>query len=100
MQLRDLPWELVSKILDEVAEANIRAGPTYTFGLSQAPIPSQKSPIQRYVKGPIPPQMLKWDASYAIRNVCWQWHEWALEYALQAVYIRRWKGGEVSMTLS
>ncbi|KAF3030350.1 hypothetical protein E8E12_000377 [Didymella heteroderae] len=100
MQLKDFPYELVSRILDEVAEANIRAGPTYTFGLSQAPLPFQISPIQRYVKGPIPLQMLKWDASYAIRNVCWQWHEWALEYALKAVYIRRWKGGERWVELS
>lgn len=99
MQIKDFPYELISRILVEVAEANIRAGPAYTFGLSQAPLPFQISPTQRYVKGPISPQMLKWDASYVVRNVCWRWHEWALEYALKAVYIRRWKGGEVSMPL-
>ena len=32
-----------------------------------------------------------------MRLVSWQWHEWALEYALKDVYIRRWKGGEVSI---
>jgi hypothetical protein len=95
MQIKDLPFEIVSKILEEVAEANIRNGPTYTFGLSQAPMPLQKAPLQRYVRGPVPPEMLKWDATCVIRYVCWQWHEWALEYALKSVYIRRWKGGEV-----
>lgn len=96
MQIKDLPYEIISKILEEVAEANIRDGPTYTFGLSQAPMPLQKAPLQRYVRGPVPPEMLKWDATGVIRYVCWQWHEWALEYALKSVYIRRWKGGEVS----
>lgn len=100
MQIKELPFEILSKILEEVAEANIRDGPTYTFGLSQAPLPLQKSTLQRYVRGPVPPEMLKWDAITAIRTVCWQWHEWALEYALKNVYIRRWKGGEVSMTQS
>lgn len=99
MQIQQLPYEILSKILEEVAEANIRDGATYTFGLSQAPLPLQKSTLQRYVRGPVPPEMLKWDAICSIRTVCWQWHEWALEYALKNVYIRRWKGGEVSVTL-
>ncbi|KAJ4325161.1 hypothetical protein N0V94_000875 [Neodidymelliopsis sp. IMI 364377] len=94
MQIKELPFEILSKILEEVAEANIRDGPTYTFGLSQTPLPLQKSTLQRYVRGPVPPEMLKWDAITAIRTVCWQWHEWALEFALKNVYIRRWKGGE------
>ncbi|KAF2013297.1 hypothetical protein BU24DRAFT_424300 [Aaosphaeria arxii CBS 175.79] len=38
--------------------------------------------------------MLKWDATSALRLVCWKWHEWSLGYALKDVYIRRWKGGE------
>ncbi|OSS50791.1 hypothetical protein B5807_04166 [Epicoccum nigrum] len=94
MKIQQLPFEILSKILEEVAEANIRDGPRYTFGLSQAPLPLQRSTLQRYVRGPVPPEMLKWDAICAIRTVCWQWHEWALEYALKSVYIRRWKGGE------
>ena len=97
MKIQQLPFEILSKILEEVAEANIRDGPRYTFGLSQAPLPLQRSTLQRYVRGPVPPEMLKWDAICAIRTVCWQWHEWALEYALKSVYIRRWKGGEVSL---
>ncbi|KAF2001148.1 hypothetical protein P154DRAFT_172229 [Amniculicola lignicola CBS 123094] len=94
MQLNDFPKEILFKILEETAKANIHDGPAYTFGLSQAPLPLQRAPLQRYVRGPVPPEMLKWDATAAIRLVCWQWHDWALGYALKNVYIRRWKGGE------
>jgi len=96
MRLNDVPYEILSKILEETAKANARDGPSYTFGLSQPPMPLQKGTLQRYVRGPVPPEMLKWDATSALRLVCWQWHEWTLEYALKDVYIRRWKGGEVS----
>jgi hypothetical protein len=96
MHINDFPYEVLSKILEEVTKAHIRDGPTYTFGLSQAPMPLQKAPLQRYVRGPVPPELLKWDATSMIRSVCWKWHEWALEYSLKDVYIRRWKGGEVS----
>jgi len=94
MNINDLPWEILTKILEETAKINQRNGATYTFGLSQPPMPLQKSALTRYVRGPVPPEMLKWDATSAIRLVCWKWHEWALEYALKDVYIRRWKGGE------
>ncbi|KAF2132719.1 hypothetical protein P153DRAFT_420663 [Dothidotthia symphoricarpi CBS 119687] len=94
MHLNEFPYEVLSKILEETSKANIRDGPTYTFGLSQVPLPLQRASLQRYVKGPVPPEMLMWDATSAIRSVCWRWHEWSLEYALKNVYIRRWKGGE------
>jgi hypothetical protein len=92
--INDLPYEVLSKILEETAKLNQRYGVTYTFGLSQPPMPLQTAPLQRYVRGPVPPEMLKWDATASIRLVCWKWHEWALQYALKDVYIRRWKGGE------
>jgi hypothetical protein len=95
MQINDLPYEVLCKILEEVTQAHIRDGPTYTFGLSQAPLPLQKAKLQRYVRGPVPPELLKWDATSMIRSVCWKWHEWALGHSLKDVYIRRWKGGEV-----
>ncbi|KAL1603555.1 hypothetical protein SLS60_005143 [Paraconiothyrium brasiliense] len=94
MHITDIPYEILSKILEEAAKANIRHGPTYTFGLSQPPMPGRRASLQRYVRGPVPTEMLRWDATSAMRLVCWQWHEWALEYALKDVYIRRWKGGE------
>ncbi|CAO2656891.1 Nn.00g056940.m01.CDS01 [Neocucurbitaria sp. VM-36] len=94
MNINDFPYEVLSKILEEVAKANIRDGPTYTFGLSQAPLPLQRATLQRYVRGPVPPELLKWDATSALRSVCWKWHEWSLEHSLKDLYIRRWKGGE------
>jgi hypothetical protein len=96
MHINDFPYEVLSNILEEVTKAHIRDGPTYTFGLSQAPLPLQRASLQRYVRGPVPPELLKWDATSMIRSVCWKWHEWALEHSLKDVYIRRWKGGEVS----
>ncbi|PSN63483.1 hypothetical protein BS50DRAFT_679742 [Corynespora cassiicola Philippines] len=94
MHINELPYEVLSKILEETAKANARDGPSYTFGLSQAPLPLQKAQLTRYVRGPVPPELLKWDATAALRLACWKWHEWSLEYALKDVYIRRWKGGE------
>lgn len=93
MNINSLPYEVLCKILEETAKLNQQYGPSYTFGLTQT-VPMQKPALQRYVRGPVPPEMLKWDATSSIRKVCWQWHEWALEYALRDVYIRRWKGGE------
>ncbi|KAF2628944.1 hypothetical protein BU25DRAFT_338031 [Macroventuria anomochaeta] len=94
MHIKKLPFEIVSTILEEVVESNIRDGPMYTFGLTQVPVPLRKASVQRYVKGPIQPEMLRWDATSGIRRVCWQWHEWAIEYALRSVSINRYKGGE------
>ncbi|KAH7123870.1 hypothetical protein B0J11DRAFT_324024 [Dendryphion nanum] len=94
MHINEIPYEILSKILEFAADANQRDGPSYTFGLSQAPLPLQRATLQRYVRGPVPPELLKWDATSALRLVSWRWHEWSLGYALKDVYIRRWKGGE------
>lgn len=95
MHINEFPYEVLTKILEGAAKANTRDGATYTYGLSQLPMPLQKAPITRFVRGPVPPEMLKWDAATAIRLVCLKWHEWALGFALRDVYICRWKGGEV-----
>jgi hypothetical protein len=95
LHINHCPYEVLSKIFEEVAEAHIRDGPTYTFGFSQAPLPLQKTALQRYVRGPVSSELLVWDATAAIRLVSWKWHEWALQHSLKDVYIRRWKGGEV-----
>jgi len=94
MNINDFPYEILTQILEEVTKANIRDGPTYTFGLQQAPLPLERAKLQRYVRGPVPPELLKWDATATLRSVCWKWHEWALEHSIKDVYIRRWKGGE------
>jgi hypothetical protein len=99
MNINDFPYEVLTQILEEVTKANIRDGPTYTFGLQQAPLPLERAKLQRYVRGPVPPELLKWDATATLRSVCWKWHEWALEHSIKDVYIRRWKGGEVSTRL-
>jgi len=100
MHIKAFPFEIVSAILKEVVQSNINDGPVYTFGLAQAPLASRKSSVQRYVKGFVQPEMLRWDATSAIRQVCWQWHEWAIEYALSSVSISRFRGGEVSIPTS
>lgn len=96
MHIKDFPYEVLSRILEIVTKAQMRDGPTYTCGLSQAPLPFQKATLQRYVRGPIPPELLKCDATSLIRSVCWKWHEWAMEHSLKDVYIRRWNGAEPS----
>jgi hypothetical protein len=94
MHINELPYEILAEILEDTAKANTCDCPAYTFGLSRPVMPFQRAPIARYVRGPVPPEMLKWDATAAIRLVCSKWHEWALAFALRDVYIRRWKGGE------
>jgi hypothetical protein len=85
MCINNVPYEVLSKILEDVTQARVRDGPTYTFGFSQAPQPLQRTPLQRYVRGLISPQLLKWDATSSIRAVCWKWHEWGLEHSLKDV---------------
>ncbi|KAF2844290.1 hypothetical protein T440DRAFT_473520 [Plenodomus tracheiphilus IPT5] len=94
MNIHKVPFEILSKILGDVAAANAEDGPTFTFGLSRSSLPLQRTALHRYVRGPLSPDLLKWDATSALRSVCWKWHEWALGYSLKSLYIRRWKGGE------
>ena len=90
----DLPYELLSAILEEAAELNTRENAQYTYGLSQAPEPLKDVRMQRVVRGQVPPDMLKWSAVDAIRQVNRQCHQWASEYALRDLYITRWRGSE------
>ncbi|KAI0572099.1 hypothetical protein Alg130_10633 [Pyrenophora tritici-repentis] len=86
--------EVLSQILEDVAEANTRDGATYTYGLSRAPLSMSPMISQRYVRGPLSPDLLRWDVSSVLRCVCWKWHNWALRYALRELYIRQWRGSE------
>ncbi|KAL2044457.1 hypothetical protein N7G274_003162 [Stereocaulon virgatum] len=92
--MNDLPYELLSAILQEAAELNIQQGPRYTYGLSQAPEPLQTAPMQHVVRGQLSPDTLRWTAVENVRQVCRQWHDWAAEYALENLYISRWRGSE------
>jgi hypothetical protein len=96
MRINDFPCEIVYSVLELATQAQMRGSATYTYGLSQAPLPFQRPSMQRYVKGYVPPQLLQWDAISTIRAVCWRWHEWALERCLKDVHLQRGKGGEVS----
>ena len=92
--INNLPYELLSTILEQAVELNIQQGPNYTYGLSQAPEPLQNAPMQRVLRGHLSPDTLRWTAADSIRQVRRQWHDWAAEYALENLYISRWRGSE------
>ena len=92
--INELPYELLSAILEEAADLNIQEKTQYTYGLSQAPEPLQDVRLQRVIRGQVPPDTLKWHAVDAIRQVNRQWHQWACEYSLRNLYITRWRGSE------
>lgn len=91
MHINDLPHELLCQILEDAARQNERDGVTFTFGFSQAPMPSRQ-PLQKYIRGPLTPDNLRWDTTAAIRCVCRTWHDWALGYALRDMYIKKSPG--------
>lgn len=90
----DLPFEILSQILTLAAELNVNEEATYTYGLTQAPRSNQRHPLQRYVRGRVPTDVLRWNTVNSYRLVNSRWHHWALSYALKDVYVRRWRGGE------
>ncbi|KAK3713247.1 hypothetical protein LTR37_008680 [Vermiconidia calcicola] len=94
MHINDLPTELVSNILLLATQANEAEGENFTYGLSQAPLPSQKAKLTRYIRGPVSADSLRWDATRSIRHVCSAWHDWSLHYNLEHVFERRWRGSE------
>jgi hypothetical protein len=96
----DLPFEIVSQILSIAAELNANDPDTvkYSYGLTQAGRPIQKKTyIQKYLRGHLPTDVLRWNSVDSIRRVNHVFHEWALSFALKELYIRRWQGGEVWM---
>jgi len=94
--INDLPYEILSAILMEAAELNIKHGPQFTYGLSQAPEPLLDVRMQCVVRGQVSPDTLRWNATEAIRQVGRKWHDWAAEYALENLQIARWRGSERS----
>ena len=90
----DLPYELLSKILQAAAEFNALQGPLYSYGLSQAPEPLQYAQLQRVIRGQLSPDTLRFNSTESLRQVARRWHDWAVEYALETLYIRRWRGSE------
>jgi hypothetical protein len=94
MPINDLPHELLSEILLLAARANEAEGESFTYGLSQAPLPGEKAKLTKYIRGPVATDSLRWDATRAIRAVCHGWHEWALRYNFEQLFERRWRGSE------
>ncbi|KAI9698184.1 MAG: hypothetical protein M1836_004186 [Candelina mexicana] len=92
--IEDLPFELLSYILNEAVELNAYDAVTYTYGLSEAPHPLRQTTLQRHVRGRVAPDVLRWNVSSALRQVNRRWHDWALEYSMKDLYIRRWRGSE------
>lgn len=94
MNINDFPNEILSSILEETVKLNAKEGVTYTYGLSQAPLPLQQAKLSRYLRGPVCPDDLLWDATAILRQVCSKWHEWSLQHSLKQLWVRRWRGSE------
>lgn len=84
--ISSLPNELLSAILEEAAHLTTQ-GNRFTYGID-----SHSS--QRILRGNAAPDALRWYATDGIRRVNSQWHDWASQYALRTLYIRRWRGSE------
>lgn len=95
MPINALPNELLSDILLLAARTNEADGESFTYGLSEASVSSlHKSQLIKYVRGPLSAESLRWDATRSIRQVCMEWHSWALSYNLEHVLERKWRGSE------
>ena len=100
MHINDFPNEILFSILEAAASLNEKDGVAYTFGLSQPPASPYSAKPQRYIRGPVPPALMKMDTTASIRAVCGHWHDWSVSYALRDVYVRHWRGSERWLDLS
>lgn len=92
--INTLPYELLAAILEEATRLNLREIPQYTYGLCQPAGCWRDGRTQRILRGPVGPDVLKWNATDAIRRVNRTWHDWACRYALATLYISKWRGNE------
>lgn len=94
MHINSVPEEILAEILTLAAKANEADGPTFSYGLVE--VESQLQPYKtkpsKYVRGPLSPQDLRWHNSSDIRQVCSQWHNWALTYTLEHLMVQMWRG--------
>lgn len=98
MHINELPTEILENILDHATRLESRQSATWTFGLSHATDdPStrfERLKPARYVRGQFSPDALRWDNTSSIRQVCQQWHEWALRHALNTLHFQRRPGSQ------
>lgn len=94
MSINDLPHEILSDILLLVTKSNEAEGEQYTYGLCEASLPLQKPKLDKYVRGPVTAESLRWKATTSVRQVCSLWHEFSLSYNLERVFERRGRGSE------
>ena len=94
LTIHDLPCEILSNILTEVAKINAADGVTWTFGLTEPGLPNGKLPIHKYIRGPVQHEVLKWDSVTDIRQTCSAWRQWALGYALERIHLHKWRSSE------
>jgi hypothetical protein len=94
MSINNLPYEILSYILEEAAKLNAREGVTWTFGLTEPQLPLGNIPIHKHVRGPVPDEVLKWDSVADIRQTCSVWRRWALGYSLEHISLFKWRTSE------
>jgi hypothetical protein len=92
--INDLPQELLSNILLLATKANQNENETFTYGLTNTTLPLLPPKLNRYVRGPVTAESLRWDATRSIRQVSSRWHTWALSYNLEHVFERKPPGSE------
>lgn len=92
--INDLPNEILSEILLLATKANEAQGESFTYGQAQTPVPGEKVKLSKYVRGPVTADSIRWDSTYSIRQVCSQWHEFALPYVFERLFEQRWRGAE------
>ncbi|KAI9845825.1 MAG: hypothetical protein M1837_004505 [Sclerophora amabilis] len=72
--IESMPFEILSNILNEAAYLNERDNVAFSYGLTEAPLPFQKTRLHKQVDQ--------------------RWHDWALAHSLRDLSIARWRGSE------
>ncbi|KAI4217201.1 MAG: hypothetical protein LQ351_000510 [Letrouitia transgressa] len=98
--IHSLPYEIISDILEYATWANARDCQQYSYGLNSVSDchvfegQHSKPNVQLIIRGQLSPDLIKWNATNNIRRVSRKWREWASAFALQELFIGRWRGGE------
>ena len=83
--INDLPYELLSQILEIVLRSNVEQNSrkTYAFDMGLHAPPDPDVRMQRLLKGLMTPDSVRWTASDTIRRVNPRWHDLALKYSFK-----------------